>query len=386
MGTTYTSKASIRVLKQHTCVGCGGKFSYALVRQIKGEGSTAEKAEIAAQHAAAAAVENDVDFNHCPHCGIVQPDMVSDVQQRRLFVPTYVAIAGVVLALILGLTNATTLTLAAQIAMGVTAIAAAVMVWGSRYNPNGNLTSNRAAAQAKLRSGGIQAQDAGQTPSSAVIDQHGGVETVHWIGLGCALAALAAASMPVLLTAVNGWPTNTTCYPEIVGPGDTTRFYFNQEIKSIKGMWHGTARANIAAEGAPPIPKLTASAQTKDSTWGDTISGKSVSNATNKMYADVTIGDVPEAAGRTVKLDLQVRAEFPVEVGGGFDEQGGQFAHTTSVVLAPPKAGSTFFVSSWLGQSIAVALLLGALFCFHRGCVARRAKSLPTRVALVDGQ
>ena len=85
--TTYTATLKVNCRKEHTCVGCGDVYSYALDRDV-GASSTesAEAAQKMAKEKAAQIMQKAVDLHPCPTCGLYQPDMVAKLRKKRYLI------------------------------------------------------------------------------------------------------------------------------------------------------------------------------------------------------------------------------------------------------------------------------------------------------------
>ncbi len=202
----------------------------------------------------------------------------------------------------------------------------------------------------KVQNGVIEMTKAGNTSTS--VDDFGGAGGGHWFGLMVGGAALAAVLAPLILPIVNGWTKNDT-YPAVVGAGDTTCVYFDQKIKSLKGMWHGSAQVTSKSN-----PELSFRGKTKNSTWGNTISGKSVSNENNAMWVELTMPESADVVGKTIDLDVTVNATYPLEMNGGFDDMRDSFSHSESITMSAAGAGGTYWASWIYGQLGAFLLVI----------------------------
>src|SRR5690606_7642540 len=97
---------------------------------------------------------------------------------------------------------------------------------------------------------------------------------------------------------------------------------------------------------------------TKDSNWGDTISGKSVSNNTNTMWAKVQLPADADLAGKTIQLSLLVDVVYPFRVDNGFNEEQRVFTHDTKLTLSSPNSGQTYVFAWWTSQAAALGLAI----------------------------
>lgn len=381
MATTYTSSVSIRCLKQHTCVCCESKFTYTLVRNLKGTGTTAAAAEANAAKMAMKSVETDVDFHPCPACGAVQPEMASVVVSRHFKIAAVVALVGISSSLIAGFARMMHTIPCAWIGVGATAVAVLEVLYAIMYAPNRDLDGNRMKSEMKVQAGTIRLDHrAPEKPGLALVTPNSQLNGHRFAALLC-YAAVAATSAPPVLQMVNSWPTNTTCYPEVVGSGDSARFYFDKKITCVNAKWRGDTTVAVAnAKQLGVNPRL--SATTKDETWGDTISGKNVSNSTVPMYVDVAFAPEPDVGGKSLALNLGVRATFPFDFGNKrFDNRTAEFHHAAEVTLAPPGAGTTFYRSWWEGELMAAALVIVALLMAMRSSKTLAAEGNPTVVS-----
>ena len=80
MATRYTCTINVRCWKQHTCVACGGQFSYLFLRKVTGTAGSPAASQATAGRNVKKRMDSDVDSQPCPACGIYQPDMIG---QRR---------------------------------------------------------------------------------------------------------------------------------------------------------------------------------------------------------------------------------------------------------------------------------------------------------------
>lgn len=386
MGKTYTATISVSCVKQHTCVGCGSKFSYVLAREVTGQASTEGEATQKAEKAAVKAIENDADLHACPACGIVQPEMLADVRSGRFWLGALVGVAGTAAALILGLTQVVTIATSAYVCAAGTGVALLFFVWGCRYNPNRHPESNRMASESEVSLGNLSLDEKPDSFLGPVVDEHGGWTAGHAAGLLIVLVAVGIAAAPPLLSALNGWAVNTSCYPAVVGPGDTTCFYFDSKIRSVQGMWNGGAIVTVANAAELGLPANRVLATTKESSWGDTISGKSVSNGTKTMWLEAHFPDDPAWSGKELELELLVKAYYPYEFGGGFNNERHEFSHRAHVKLATPGAGTTYHRMWWMGQTGVLLLTILSTAILLATCSSLSKHGHPTAVATLPPQ
>lgn len=379
MATTYTSTLDISVRKQHACVACGSKFSYILSRNIKGTGGTEEAAVQNAQKLAVDALENDVDQHACPVCGVFQPDMVAKTRRGRFFWGAALGSIGLAITLVLGLAQFIGISQAATLAAGVVLVTFLIMAWASLYNPNRLPTNNVPTSEMNLQTGKLQLDDRALAAAPASVDHYFAIGLRNLISLALVLATLVTVLLPVAMATLLRWPRNLAWAPEVVGPGDEACFYFREKLTSCKGMWHGSASAQVvnAEAGTPPA---TLAARTKNSSWGSTISGKSTSNSTNHMFAYVTVPLQPELARKTLNLTVATNVTYPYKVSRSFTEENNAFQEQTTLQLATPRAGTLYSRLFWGGQLVGLGLLAIAYWLTTSACKQLTKAALPTLI------
>ena len=333
MATTYNAKLDVSCIKKHECLGCQAEYQYHLERNVTGSGGSQAAAEANAQKAAIKALENDVDQHACPHCGLMQPDMIAEVRSGRFVGGMWVAPIFLLLAFFLALPHVITISTSAIIAVVGVVISLLLFVSGIFFNPNKDMSMAQVESSDKVQNGVIEMTKPGNTSTS--VDDFSGAGGGHWFGLMFGAAALVAVLAPLVLPVVSGWTKNDT-YPAVVGAGDTTCVYFDQKIKSLKGMWHGSTQVTAKSN-----PELSFRGKTKNSTWGNTISGKSVSNENHAMWVEVTMPESTDVVGKTIDLDFVVNATYPLEMNGGFDDMRDSFNHSESITMSAAGAGGT---------------------------------------------
>lgn len=384
MGKTYTAKVTLSCVKQHTCIACSSKYSYHLLREITGSGSSEQAAVNQAENLAASSVEGDVDFHPCPHCGVVQPEMTADVRSSRFWIGLVLLVIGVGVALLLGLTQVVTIATSAWIAAGVGLAALCCFAWGAFYNPNGNLDTNRATSQAKISQQVLSLDEPGASPDPMQSDGHEGLAAVNLFALATAAFAVLIAASPPLMCIVGGWTQNDSCYPAVVGPGDTTCFYFDQKIQSLKGYWRGSAAAEVQNAGELALAQNTFRGETKKSNWGDSISSDSSSNSSNKMWMKLEFPDDEKLANQTLDLNLSVNATYPFAMGNVFDDKRGNYTKSAVVTLSSPGSGTLYHRLWWMGQIVVIGLFIVAGAVLLGTCRALRSRGNPVAVAAAE--
>lgn len=381
MAKNYTSTVPLAFRRQHTCVTCGTKYSYEIRRVVSGTGTTPEHAAEAAKKAAKKTLHTEVEAIACPTCGLVQPDMKAKLQTPVFWMAVACSVIGVGIAMVLGSNRWTSLAMSASIGVIASLAGLAVNVAGAFRDPNRNLEANAEAVARKVADGAVGVDERPTTRPGPVHDPGAGLGAAKMIGLALACVAPLLAGAPEILRVASGWKTNAGSFPEVAGPGDTVRLYFNDKISSVQGMWHGNARATVtggdveAGDGPLSFP-----ARTKSSSWGEKITGKSVANRSSRIWSEVSIPDDARFAGKTVRLDLAAAVRFPSRLGQNFIVDEKEFYHAVEMTLAAPRAGATYTRAWWGGQIGAILSALAALGLMVVSTRGLRAKALATGV------
>lgn len=383
MGTQYKSTVEITCWKEHDCVGCGGTFRYSFQRKATGMGATGPAASEAAMQSLALTAKHDADFRPCPSCGLYQPDMVGGRKATIygwLLAGFAIAIGIVaIVALIMSDSSSLQLPWITGITAGLAALVILTSIWAIFHNPNRNKQANLGAAQGPIIKEElllVQAGDASQgeaTPPGVVSAGHHLALVLLFIGLG--LIVLGEGTR-----LARGWPLNKQCFPQVVGPGDTPCVYLPDELSCVQGMWNGSGTATVVrpAEFGLKVPKLLAS--TKNSTWGNRISGKDVSNSTRQLYMYVQIPESGALSGRTLPLLINMHANYPHAERGGFVNADQNFSRTADIQLATPHAGASYRdMVIWAGLG-GVGLILLMLLHLRRLAKQMRHAALPARL------
>ena len=170
------------------------------------------------------------------------------------------------------------------------------------------------------------------------------------------------AVVPEAVRTARAWPVNPACYPPVVGPGDTTRIYFDQTITSVKGYFRGTSEATVQGNAGRPVPVRSTTA---DNDWGSTISVKDGEKRNEtRPWVELTLPADPAWGSRTVDCAAKLSLEYPVI--GSSDTSFATYAATLSehfpVRLGPPRSGAAYNSLWWTASAAAAAVLaLGGL-------------------------
>ena len=386
MATTYTSKLKISCRKRHQCAGCGGIYSYQFDRNITGSASTQTGSIANAEKNAARAMADGVDQHACPHCGLFQPEMIAQSRRPGYLWGLWIALIGVPVAAILGGTHVVTTTTSSLFALVCLGVSCGLFLWTSLVNPNHDLDGNLEASLEKSKDGRIEMGKRGQPPltndneDANPADEFGSLTSGLQFGLALSALSVVASVAPTVISLANGWPKNSHCYPEVVGPGDETTIYFDQKVTCVNGMWHGF----VTATAVDPLNQdkfLPLNARTKNSNWGQKISGKHINNETKRMWATVTFPAREDLSGTDLALTITVAAEFPVKNGAGFVNTQDKFLQATRVNLAPPYAGTTYFALWWQGLLASGCGTAFAWLIFRKQC--DRMQSQKSRVEVL---
>jgi hypothetical protein len=384
MGKTYTATIGVRCIREHTCVCCGATYSYELVRDVKGQGGTAEKAQKNAEVNVKRALERDVDQVPCPTCGLYQPDMVADRRLTWFSAVFWIALIAFVAILILRLTYVFREDTAVWAAAGACAVAALALLKADSWNPNKVPEMNREVVTGRVATGKVRYQGGRLVPGSQATcwPQRG---ALHKLALVVVLLAVGLAAAPELLRLSRGWPVNEASYPPVVGAGDTARIYMNGKIHSIKSYWRGRPSAVVRAEGEN-ARTLAATARTNDNRWGSTISAKSSEkDSTSTPWVEVTLPADADTLGKQVTADLRIDVEYPHYTGSSsYQTVRDHMERSVPLRLASAGAGTAYDQWWWQGTVAAMGLVLVCELILAGGARRLRRQAKPVRAIMPD--
>jgi len=164
-----------------------------------------------------------------------------------------------------------------------------------------------------------------------------------------------------------------------VGPGDSTCFYLQQSISSVKGYFRGHVEAKArTVDGKADIPLV---ANSNQSNWSDNISVKSSEKDNNsRLWVKLQFPDRPDLADQQLDCQIRLNAEYPkIDAGGkSFHLEQRAFDDQLAVALGPPHCGSDYR-SLWWGATLGgmgLLLLSGGLRVWR--AVQLKKQALPT--------
>lgn len=219
MGTGYTASLNVSCIKQHICRGCEAEFSYHLNLQVTETAATKEAAAASAHTAAVKALENDVDQHPCPHCGMMQPDMIAKSRRERYLSGMWIALIPLIVSMVLVWSDWITLSTSAMIASAGVVLGLGVSVSGACFNPNRDMMAGQQTGAEKVRLGELVMSKPGQ--ASFFVEEFSPLNRGQSVGLILIGVSVVAAISPLILPLVKSWPMNDNC-PAMVGPGDST--------------------------------------------------------------------------------------------------------------------------------------------------------------------
>jgi hypothetical protein len=382
MAVRHTCTINLRCWKRHTCVACGGQFSYLFLRKAVGTASTPEAATKAAQANAKKRLAGDVDSHPCPTCGIYQPDMIASNRGKWQGWLLGLSIVAVIVLFILSASHALQDDVLAPSAAVTIAAIGLLQFFVDAQRPNRDPAANRQTALKSLQRGVLRHDKPGQTQVGVDAVWRPSGSRFGPVAFVCCVAALLGLLSPSIVRDSQGWPFNQNCYPPVVGPGDSTCFYMSQRLQSVKGYYRGTVTATAREAGGGP--EFTLRAQTSQADWGQTINDVKAGEESSSARPWVTL-DVPgkaELAGKQIECRVQLNAAYPVANPGGktFHTEQGTFSDNLSLQLGPPRSGSTYRTIWWCAAlgGMSLFLVAGAL---RLGDAWRlRKQALPTSV------
>jgi hypothetical protein len=354
MGTTYTTTITVRCWKEHTCVGCEGTYAYRFERKVTGQAGTADGSKRAAETSAVRAVEREVDMHPCPTCGLFQPDMVGTQRARRHWYLFWVSLITFALLIILYLSEMMAPATVVWIGFLIGAATTAGHFLIDRRNPNSNLEANQALARQRVGTGILQTGTAGRAGAVAPEASDSGWSTGHTIAFAALVIAVLLLPLPEMVRAASGWTSNSGWYPPVAGPGDQPYVYLPYGITSVKGLWNATGTILLIDPAAPGAAPIAVPFTTQSNSWGDkiSISSKSPTTSTSKVWVQPQLPNQAALAGKTVQLKIHLEVQYP-ELGRDptgkeiFEPKSAAVDHTETLKLAGVGAGATYKQLWW---------------------------------------
>lgn len=383
MADGFRATIQLKCWKQHECAGCGCEYRYQFQRTVSGEGGTEESAGKAAEAAAIAAMEGEVDDRPCPKCGLLQPDMIGVAKFARHWLVTLTSAAAVAVLLVMaGLPSADWMpySFAASIlgVIGViTVLIQAVVAFG---DPNRNTDDNLARAQAMVARGEMEEVYKGGMADGMPKPVAKGARAI----LGVLAVGVLLMAAPFLLKTVSGWPSNPT-KPDVISPGDTVRVYFPTSIDAVDGKWNGSPTVTVTDDGgAGPI---AVAASSNSNSWGAGMNVKQGDEHTSPtIWADLTFPANDQLVGKTIKVTVDMRVLYPKAQGTQtFDDATTNTKLSAAFGFAPKGAADTYFLSYWASVLGGVVLLVGGILLASRAS-ALRTLAPPTKVTPIRNE
>jgi hypothetical protein len=361
-------------------------YRYLFKRKISAEANSPEAAERAAEKKLVHALEQEVDMQPCPGCGLYQPDMIASQRASRHWLTFWAGTPVYALILILVLTDVFSMTTGAVLAGVFAILFLAIHFFVDLNNPNSNLDANRRLGMRRAKDGDIWVarEDTAETRTSRPISN--GLFAGHWICYAMLAAAVLAFFLPMVARLLLGMKGNAGLYPEVVGPGDTPYIYFNERTSSVKKLWSGQPRVTVlnAAEVGVPV---TVGATSNNDNWGNSISVKSSEkNSSFTPWARLQFPADANLAGKKLDLRVDMTLTYPSLAGGNsWQPQTKALSHTMTVHLSSARAGGTFKGSFWLGfvGGMGLLFLAGGLLPIFSNQF--RQKAHPTRIFVPGG-
>jgi hypothetical protein len=340
----YRATFKVACWKQQVCVGCGSKFRYRFECTETATATSKRGAAEAAERAADRAAKNGVGYSPCPACGIYQPDMVASTRGCGSLLVTIMMSVVMAVLLILAVCDVMTLATALWVVFAISLVTLLLQYKIASSNPNRDLVANRAVAKGELDAGKLQLLSQPQAGAVGSAPPDLSLRPIHWVVLGLfALGTLAIPSAEVVRIAM-GWPRNAGWFPGVVGPGDWSCCYLDDQINSVQGRWNGKATAEVANAGRVGADKAALHATTSQESWGSLIIGKSTSNRSSTPWVRVEMPEGPQLGGQELQIDLRLDATYPASKGAlSFADEHQSFTKTATVRLAStPHAGAIY--------------------------------------------
>jgi hypothetical protein len=371
MAKTYTATKKISCWKQHRCAQCGSLFRYAFERKVVGSAPTPERATKNLEVAITKTLATDSNVSPCPQCGAVQPDMMAQSKRRALL---WILLATFFLGGLLFIFGAGALLPASTTAWILALFGAAMAAWTwlvLARNPNPDPRSNLAKAATAVSNGTLALDEVRNDSEASRVRAGSAVGLTTIVTLGLAVCALPFAE---LVRVVSGWPLNPDFHFPVVGPGDTSTFYFPETITAVKSTWNGVGGGRIANGASLPLETESGLHVTSHTdSWGSTIRVKSSEkNSSFTPWVDVQAPAVAALAGKRLDLKLSVHVTYPAMEASGstWRERSRDISRDTTLALATPGAGRTYETLWYFGTLAGLMGIICVAF-FNRRRLAK---------------
>jgi hypothetical protein len=363
------SKLLVDCWKQISCSYCGCIYRRRVSCTKVGKAETQAEADAKATQMAIDYLESRVDIWPCPYCGHQQPEMVGSLRFRwhAFLLLASFAWIGPMLLDYHGLTPRWA-TIALLIALATVVIG--LHWWLSTRFPNNYALRNKMQATFMVRNFMIwMDQSPNRKDGDWLYPDSIRPGKTFWILIAASVLSWTLFATSDVVRWTQGWPTNKSWHPEVVGPGDSAWLFLPTSIQCLKGHWTGHAQAMLEDVAAPGV-FVPIHASTRVDEWGHTIQvDRNQSNSTRQLWIRIHLPDDAKWAGKNVRVHLAINTAFPVM---DFNQQ--QFLvhqqaaqHQAELVLAPSHAGSTYWVLWYAGVLLPFVVLLATeLYCV--GC------------------
>jgi hypothetical protein len=386
MATRYKATIEFECWKQHECAACGSAYRYRFRRKKTGQGGSKDAAAKAANRAIVRSVENEVDQQPCPTCGLYQPDMIGSRRAAAHWWLFAAAAAAVVLTMLLVAGEAILINVGAWLLAIVGLVVVVINALIDRHNLNANRAANRDLAQARVTSQILELLTTGTREEPPPITNLSRWTTPQCLAFFLMTAAVVVFPVCELLRLGRGWPLNPAWYPPVAGAADQPYIYFPEKVQSVKGYWTGTALAEVANWQELGLGSARLTADTRQANWGESISVKSSEkNSNSSLWVRVQVPPTPDLAGKTMKVQMKLAVSFPAMSGGNnYENKSAAYSHTADIKLASPGAGAEYKSLWWTGSLGGGTLLLATNVWLAFLAGGLRNLALPTKVTAID--
>lgn len=355
------AKLVVECWKEINCCYCGCIYRRRVSSTKHGKAETQAEAEAKATQAAIDYLEQRIDVWPCPHCGNQQPEMVGSLRFTWHVVVLLASFAWIG-PMLLEYHGLTPRWVAVLLLILLACVVMVLQLWVSTRFPNYYAFRNKIQATNLIRmhliwisQGGSRKEGDLQWPDSIRPDK------MFWSLLVASMLCWPLFGACDALRWTQGWPSNPTWHPEVIGPGDSGWVFLPTSIQCLKGHWTGQANAMLEDLAAPGV--LTPiHASTRVDEWGHTIQvDRNESNSTRQLWVRIHLPDDEKWADKKVRVHLSMIAAFPVMDWNQreFRVQQQAAQHQQEIQLAPSGAGTKFWLTWYASSLLPFLVLLG---------------------------
>lgn len=346
------------------CAGCGGTFHYRLrkvrPKKVGWDGPYPSAVALGVEPSRADVVET----HPCPHCGLIQPQMLAALQRGWFRVSLGVVALGVAAVLFALWWEAVSQPLSAYVALASAAAAHLLARKAAAQQPNDDMAANLVLAREEIAAGVLLPGDAGASTAAAPPAVRRPRPVEYDRGLWLCLAAVVCAAAPIVVPILMGWRVNPVGVPAVVGPGETVSIPVPNSASTATAILKTSASAEAWNADEMKLPRgILLEAEPYGGCQPRFPEGpfQLVASSLRPSGARVILPADPALAGESLEIEVSVRTHWVVGLVPKTFPHDSIDQATAVVRLSAAGAGAKYVVVLYGG-------LIGALLLGVGGC------------------